>query len=101
MMQIKNKLEFHKAVIIDLLNEYKSERTDIQLVIDKENHHYQLLRTAIDAQKRYFSSLLMHFSLREDGIICLFEYRTEEEVADILIEKGDFKFEKRFKKTLF
>jgi hypothetical protein len=31
---------------------------------------------------------LMHFHLREDGIICLFENHTEEEVGDTLMNQG-------------
>ncbi len=88
MERISNKFKKHENAIIGLLEDYKSERIDIEMVIDKKNRHYQLLRTISDEKKRYFSSILMHFSLREDATICLFENSTEIEVADVLIEKG-------------
>ena len=88
MEKIKDKIKKYEICIINLLKAHQEHRNDIQVIVDKENRHYQLVRTISDEQKRYYASLLMHFHLREDGVIYLFENRTEEEVADTLIEQG-------------
>ena len=93
MEKINKKVKKHETCIIDLLLTHKGKREDIQVIVDKKNRHYQLLRTGSDEQNRYFSLTLMHFYLREDGIIYLFENKTEEEIADTLMEKGILKSE--------
>jgi hypothetical protein len=82
------KMKKYDKLIIDLLNSIKGTSKDNQVIVDKENHHYQLIYVANDSINRYFSLVRIHFHIREDGVICLFENRTEEEIGDILMSQG-------------
>lgn len=82
------KIKKYESLIINLLNSIKGNSKDDQVIIDKENRHYQLVYLGNDSQNRYFFHVRIHFHLRADGVICLYENRTEEEVGDYLIEHG-------------
>lgn len=82
------KIKKYENLIIDLLNSIKGDSKDDQVIIDKVNRHYQLLYVGNDSRNRYFFHVRIHFHLREDGIICVYENRTEEEIGDYLMEKG-------------
>lgn len=88
MEKINKKLQKYEALIIDLLNDYKGDNADYYLVIDKQNHHYQLLGSGWSNQNTYYCRIFMHFHLRQDGIICIFENHTEIELVDVLMEQG-------------
>jgi hypothetical protein len=82
------KIKKYEKIIIKLLQSLKANATEDLLVLDKENHHYQLLFVGLDSRNSYFFRVRLHFSIREDGVICIFENRTEEEVGDWLIAQG-------------
>jgi hypothetical protein len=88
MENLNQKLVKYEKIIIDLLNAYKRDDEDAYLIIDKQSRHYQLLVSGWSEKNAYFCRILMHFHLREDGIICLFENHTEEEVGDTLMNQG-------------
>lgn len=88
MEKIIKKIHKYETLIIDLLNEYKSDNVDYYLVIDKPNRHYQLLGSGWSNQNTYYCRIFMHFHLRPNAIICIFENHTEIELVDVLIEKG-------------
>jgi hypothetical protein len=82
------KIKKYEKIIIKLLQDLKGDTSEDVLVIDKENHHYQLLFVGLDSRNTYFFRVRLHFSIRKDGVICIFENRTEEEVGDWLIANG-------------
>ena len=88
MENINKKLQKYETLIIDLLNDYKDDNVDCYLVIDKQNHHYQLLGSGWSDRNTYYCRIFMHFHLRQDGIICIFENHTEIELVDVLMEHG-------------
>ena len=88
MEKINKKVKKYEQIIIELLEKHQFSATEDQLVIDKKNHHYQLLYIGADNRNCYLSKIQLHFHLREDGIICIFENRTEEEVVDTLMLQG-------------
>jgi hypothetical protein len=88
MEKINKKVKKYETLLIDLLNDLKGNDPDAYVVIDKQNRHYQLLTAGWDSRIHYLFSARIHFHLREDGIICLFENRTEHEVGDTLMEQG-------------
>ena len=88
MEKINNKLQRYEKIIIELLNSIKGTNNDNVVIIDNQTHHYQLLYVGLDSKNTYFFHVRIHFHLRNDGIVCLFENRTEEELSDLLIEKG-------------
>ena len=88
MEKINKKIKNYEKIILDLLNTYKRDEDGFYLVIDKQNRHYQLLSASWEGKSLYHCRILMHFHLREDGIICIFENHTEIELVDVLMEQG-------------
>ena len=88
MEKVNNKLKKYEKLIIELLNTIKGENNDNLVIIDKQTRHYQLLYVGLDSKNAYFFHVRIHFHLREDGVICLFENRTEVEVDTILMQEG-------------
>jgi hypothetical protein len=86
-MKISRKVKKYEKLIIDLLYDYKDNQDDIYVIIDNKNRHYQALMAGWDSKKQYWCRLEIHFHIRTDGIICLFENHTEVEVVDILMEQ--------------
>ena len=82
------KIKKYETLIIDLLNSIKGASLDNFVIVDKEKRHYQLLYVGNDNRNRYFSQVLIHFYLRDDGVVCLYENRTEEEIGDTLMAQG-------------
>ena len=82
------KIKKYENLIIDLLTSIKGTSKDEQVIIDKDNRHYQLLHIGNDSRNRYFFHVSIHFHLRADGVICIYENRTEEEIGDYLMEHG-------------
>ncbi len=86
MEKINRKIRKYEKIIIDLLNTNKRNEDGFYLVLDKQNRHYQLLGAGWEGKSSYHCRILMHFHLREDGIICIFENHTEIELVDVLME---------------
>lgn len=82
------KIKKYENLIIELLNSIKGTSPDSLVIADKEKRHYQLLYVGNDSRNRYFFHVRIHFHLREDGVICVYENRTEEEIGDTLMEQG-------------
>ena len=82
------KIKKYENLIIELLNSIKGTSLDNVVIADKEKRHYQLLHVGNDSRNRYFFHVRIHFHLREDGVICVYENRTEEEIGDTLMEQG-------------
>ena len=88
MEKISKKVKKYEQIILDSLNTYKRDEEDYYLIIDKENQHYQLLLAGWDKKRTYYCRILMHFHLRANGIICIFENHTEIELVDVLMDQG-------------
>lgn len=86
------KIKKYETIILSLLTEIKGnpnpQTDDNHIIMDTQNHHYQLLRVGWDVQNKYFFRVRIHFHITPEGKIKLLENRTEHEVADELIEKG-------------
>jgi hypothetical protein len=87
-----DKIDAYAAIIVDFLKAYealknKSATTVMtKVLMDKEAHHYQLLRLGWQEQ-RYVFSISFHFSL-QDGKLWVHQNNTEVMVADELIARG-------------
>ena len=88
---MEEKIAKYHQIILDFLKEQASFRkaassSEIQLIIDEPNKHYQLLRIGWKNDK--FTHLcLFHFDIKE-GKIWVQQNRTDIEVAEIFIENG-------------
>ncbi|MCO6489857.1 MAG: XisI protein [Phaeodactylibacter sp.] len=87
-----DKVEKYQEAIIDFLEEKARLRpvnlknVENQIIIDKENRHYQLLSIGWDDNKFNFHAVF-HFDIR-DGKVWIQRNDTEVMVADELIERG-------------
>ena len=64
----------------------KSSASEIQIIIDKQNNHYQLLRLGWK-NDRFTHLCLFHFDLKNNKI-WIQQNRTDIDVAEIFMEKG-------------
>jgi hypothetical protein len=84
-------LKYHEA-ITQLLYEFSdfwhtSQGTKNQVVIDKENHIYQLNIFGWQKGKRYVHVVAFHLEII-DGKVWVHQNNTEAMIADELMEKG-------------
>lgn len=93
-----DKIKRFQKAITDYLSEYaKTYNQDdadpirTQLVFDKENHHYQLVRVGWKKQK-FYHYCIFHFDIINDKI-WIQANNTEEMVGDELVERGVLKKE--------
>jgi XisI protein len=85
------KIKNYQAIILDFLTEqatYRISNSELenQIVADKENHHYQLLRIGW-RKDRYVRACPFHFDIK-DGKVWIQQNRTDIEVGDELIARG-------------
>lgn len=86
------KITHYQEIICNLLQEYanikKSITPDVkkQLIIDKENHQYQLLSVGWH-RGHFIYTIAFHFSII-DGKVWVQQNNTEALVADELVERG-------------
>lgn len=69
-----------------LLNQKKADEFETQLVFDKENDHYQIVRIGWEGYKRTFGCSI-HIDIK-NGKIWIQQNLTEIDIAEELIEKG-------------
>ncbi len=91
---MKNKFKLHEKYVLDLLNECKTgyqeyvwgNLEDI-ILVDKNQHHYQLLTTGWQ-KGRHINDILMHFHIKPDGKIWVETNNSEVQVAKELEKRG-------------
>jgi hypothetical protein len=91
---MNRKVKRYEKYILELLNEYKTgyqeyvwgNLQDI-LIVDKLQHHYQLLTTGWQ-KGRHIHDIKIHFNISEDGKIWIETNNTEVQVARELEKKG-------------
>ncbi len=94
MESIKEKAFKHERILIAYLEQSANERNtslgspaDCEVIADTKHHHYQLNSIGWHNRKYYFS-VLMHFSIKPDGKIWIQQNNTEILVGKDLEEKG-------------
>jgi hypothetical protein len=89
---VDKKLKTYQKAILSFLEQYSSflpanwEQVENQVIADKENHHYQLIRMGWNG-KEHIHYALFHFDLRE-GKILIQENRTDLPIIDELVALG-------------
>jgi hypothetical protein len=87
-----DKLTFHQQQLLTFLQQYKEEYrqdpgdVDTQIIADRENHHYLLVRVGWK-QQRFYHYCLFHFDLKGDKI-WIQQNNTETQVGDELMALG-------------
>ena len=94
MDNLTNKLDQYSRLLTSYLGELAQERNtalgataDCHVIADTRNHHYQLTRMGWEGRKYYFS-VLLHFSIKPDGKIWIQQNSTEILVGRELEDRG-------------
>jgi glutathionylspermidine synthase len=84
------KITKHQAIVLDLLKAFENDNQDGQTYIltDTVHHHYQVMRAGWDSRNHYFLRVRVHLHIKSDGKIWIMENRTEEDIAEMLVERG-------------
>lgn len=90
------KIEKYEAAILDILKDYHHpaspmDKTTTHLIVDHKNHHYQILTEGWEQDDDYTLSILLHLHIKSDGKIWILANWTEDDIANILVEKGVLK----------
>ncbi|MGI0493386.1 XisI protein [Alkalinema pantanalense CENA528] len=85
------RVDFYQQCIRQLLKNHADENSadssiESQLVIDTENHHYQILDVGWDGMKRVYHCFV-HLDIK-DGKIWIQRNMTEADLAQELVEMG-------------
>jgi hypothetical protein len=85
-------LKTYEQLILQVLQAEKIERTagavqDLVLA-DKENRHYQLLRTGWKTNEYFVNKIIFHFHLSDNGKIWLLANNTDIPITDELSKRG-------------
>lgn len=89
---MNNKEERYQDVIVEYLQEYAKIKpvnqpdVDSQVIADRENNHFQLLRVGWQ-DGRYVFTVVFHFDIK-DGKVWFQRNITERDVVDEFMEKG-------------
>jgi hypothetical protein len=88
---MEQKIKKYQKILIEFLTEQASYRIsnselENQIIVDKENHHYQLMRIGW-RKNRYVRACPFHFDIK-DGKVWIQQNRTDIEVGEELIERG-------------
>jgi hypothetical protein len=87
-----DKIEKYQTILIDLLNEFGAIKKRLtpnvksQLIIDKENNHYQLVSVGWH-NTQFVYLVAFHFDIIEDKI-WIQQNNTDCLIADELVERG-------------
>jgi hypothetical protein len=86
-----DKLEKYRNYIENILKEYSQYKpsygdVEIQLVIDRENNHYQLMTVGWDGEKR-IHGIMLHIDIK-DGKIWIQHNGTERRIAQDFLDLG-------------
>ena len=85
------KLKKYQKAILDMLKMYERDpQQPIQayIVADTQNHHYQLVEAGWQDENSYYFNTPIHLHIKETGKIWVFENRTEDDIAQYLMERG-------------
>lgn len=85
------KLSKNQKILCSYLAEYAQtrtrENTNYQLIIDKQRHHYQVVRMHWD-RNIFQYMVIFHFEIKADGKIWLWVNNTDILVAEELVNLG-------------
>ncbi len=92
MADLNNKIKQYQDFIIEILNEHailprESNELEDQVLIDRQNNHFQLVRIGWQDGER-IESILLHFDIKPDGKIWIQTNWTNGRVAEDLLLRG-------------
>ena len=84
------KIEEYSALLTDMLQGYEQSDNPLEthVIIDDKHHHYQVLRMGWADKDTLVMRIILYFQIKPDGKIWILANWTEDEVADMLVERG-------------
>lgn len=84
------KIEKYEAAILQVFKIFErlGYAPDGQFITDKEHRYYQFLLPGWSDQSNYNLRVMLHFQIKPDGKVWIWENKTAHDVAEMLIEQG-------------
>lgn len=84
------KIEKYKTAILNVLKSYQRTTPTIErlMLVDNENHHYQVMEAGWQDPDNYFYGVLFHIHIKSNGKVVIMENNTEDDIAEALVEGG-------------
>jgi hypothetical protein len=81
-------LDKYDQAVMSVLAKYGDRLDDQTFLITDTTHHQYQLATAGWQNGKYINYATLHFHIRPDGKIWIYENRTEDDVAAALVKQG-------------
>ena len=80
----------YATIVKDFIKKYERSNGTIEtcLVVDPLRHHYQVLRMGWTDKDTFLLRIILYFQIKADGKIWILANWTEDEVEQILMDKG-------------
>jgi XisI protein len=80
----------YSTIIRDYIKKYERPNgsTETYLITDLQHHHYQVLRMGWTDPDTFLLRIILYFQIKTDGKVWVLANWTEDEVEQILVEKG-------------
>ena len=88
------KVKKYEKIILDIINTQRPvvlQDPDCYVIIDKKNHHYQILIEGWGAKEKHTVKVFMHFHIRPNGKIYILENHSSTDIGEELIAQGVLK----------
>ncbi len=87
------KIKKYADIITSIIKQYDRPANPIEthIIIDEKKHHYQVLRMGWTDRDTFMLRIILYFQIKPDGKVWILANWTEDDIEDILIEKGVFK----------
>ena len=87
------KIAQYEKAILELLKEYdyppsSTDKVTTHLIVDSKKHHYQVLTEGWVEDDDFMLNISLYLHIRENGKIWILENRTEDDIAQLLANKG-------------
>jgi XisI protein len=88
-----DKIKKYSSIVLSTLNDYKNSNGSIEtyVIADEKQHHFQVTESGWLDKDDYYFNVKIHIQIKEKGKIWLLENKTEDDLAQILIENGVLK----------
>jgi hypothetical protein len=88
-----DKIKKYSSIVLNILNDYKNSNGTIEtyVIADEKQHHFQVTESGWLDKDDYYFNVKIHLQIKADGKVWLLENKTEDDLAQVLIEKGVLK----------
>jgi hypothetical protein len=87
---IMGRIVKYASIIKELIKKYERTNGNLEthLIVDTQHHHYQVLRMGWTDKDTFLLRIILYVQIKADGKIWILANWTEDEVEQILMDKG-------------